>query len=367
MKRRILALMTAMTMALSLGACGLFGTEKEQGTSEDENTLTVWCWGQPSWQYAMEEAAAMYQEEHPEFRIAVTEHSWEDIQKQLQEAGSSGDVTALPDILLVRDQELVEDTDQMADLFADLSESGIDFSQFDEHKTQQTTVDDVLYGLPMDQGTMVLMMRTDLLEKAGLTIDDFTNITWEAFDEMGRTVLEKTGQPMLVVRASGRLRERIPDAVYQTMKEDGVLIEVESEDQYLSAVSGEDTVALIDNCEIFAELMNGNIGAGNWALTNLPAEAQQGDGGHYDTDGGCSWMVTANCEKRELAFDFLKNTFGSSTDLYETLLEDAGLLGSYLPLRQTRTFSGPQAFFDNQTIYVLLTDFNERALQVQQQ
>ena len=41
MKRRILALMTAMTMALSLGACGLFGTEKEQGTSEDENTLTV--------------------------------------------------------------------------------------------------------------------------------------------------------------------------------------------------------------------------------------------------------------------------------------------------------------------------------------
>ena len=66
----------------------------------------------------------MYQEEHPEFRIAVTEHSWEDIQKQLQEAGSSGDVTALPDILLVRDQELVEDTDLMADLFADLSESG---------------------------------------------------------------------------------------------------------------------------------------------------------------------------------------------------------------------------------------------------
>ena len=64
---------------------------------------------------------------------------------------------------------------------------------------------------------------------------------------------------------------------------------------------------------------------------------------------------------------FLKNTFGSSTDLYETLLEDAGLLGSYLPLRQTRTFSGPQAFFDNQTIYVLLTDFNERALQAQQQ
>ena len=34
MKRRILALMTAMTMALSLGACGLFGTEKEQGTSK---------------------------------------------------------------------------------------------------------------------------------------------------------------------------------------------------------------------------------------------------------------------------------------------------------------------------------------------
>lgn len=367
MKRRILAVMAAMMMALSLGACGLFGSEETRGTSEDENTLTVWCWGQSSWQYAMEEAAALYQEEHPEFKLQITERSWEDIQGQLQQAAESGDVTALPDILLVRDRELMEDTDQPENLFADLSESGIDFSRFDEQKTQQTQADGVQYGLPMDQGTMVLMMRTDILEKAGYTIDDFTNITWEVFGEMGRTVLEKTGQPMLVVRTDSPQREQIPDAVYQAMRDEGILIEVESEDQYLSAVSGEDTAALMDGCEIFAELMNGNVGAGSWALTNLPAQAEQGDGAHYVTDGGCSWMVTANCEKRDLAFDFLNATFGSSTELYETLLEDAGLPGSYLPLRQTRAFSEPQEFFSNQTIYILLTDFNERALQAQQQ
>ena len=367
MKKRILALVTAMILALSLEACGLLGTEEAQGTSEDENTLTVWCWGQSSWQFAMEEAESMYQEEHPEFKLQITEHSWEDIQGQLREAAESEDVTALPDILLIRDLEFAEETDRPEELFADLSESGMDFTQFDEQKMQQTQEGDSQYGLPMDQGTMVLMMRTDILEKAGYTIDDFTNITWEAFEEMGRVVLERTGQPMLVVRTDSRQRERIPDAVYQAMKDEGVVIEVESEDQYLSAVSGEDTAALMDDCEIFAELMSGDIGAGNWALTNLPAETEQGDGGHYDTDGGCSWAVTVNCEKQDLAFDFLNATFGSSTELYETLLEDAGLPGSYLPLRQTQTYSGPQEFFSNQTIYILLTDFNEKALQAKQQ
>ena len=71
--------------------------------------------------------------------------------------------------------------------------------------------------------------------------------------------------------------------------------------------------------------------------------------------------MTTHCEKQDLAFDFLRSTFGNNTEFYQTLLDNTGLLGSYLPLWQTSSYSDPQEFFSDQTIYILLTDFYARA------
>lgn len=361
MKKQLTVLVLAGILLLSLGGCGLFGSAKEKGISEDENTLTVWCWDETSYVRAMEKAESLYQQEHPEFKLEITEYSWEKIKEKLKEAKEENDPEILPDIVLIRDNYIMDEDqgEMLKDLFLPLDESGIDFSKFDQEKVQQTTKDKEQYGLPFDLGTVVMALRSDLLEKAGYITDQFTDITWEQFCEYGKTVKEKTGIAMLTVIRDRELQEMIPENIYREMKDSGVLIEVDSEDQYVSAITGEEAVAVIDTCHIFGEIMAASIAEGSWVVTDIPAEENDS---HYLTTGGCSWMVTKNTEKEEMVFDFLKETFGSSSELYAELMEDQGLMGSYLPLRETETYQHPVEYFSNQTLFILLTDFNERAL-----
>ena len=51
--------------------------------------------------------------------------------------------------------------------------------------------------MPFDNGAAIACYRTDILEQAGYTIDDFTDITWEDWIEKAKHVLEVTGCPLL--------------------------------------------------------------------------------------------------------------------------------------------------------------------------
>lgn len=361
MKRKMVSLLLAGTLLISLGGCGLFGSGVEKGTSEDENTLTVWCQGQASYEHSLEKAEAAYQQDNPEFRLEIVEYSQEQIQEKLSAAVRENAMEALPDMILAEDSFVTgEDAEELGDLFRPLDEAGIDFSQFDQSKTQQTSADGKQYGLPLDLGTVVLAVRADLLEKAGYTVDDFSDITWTQFLEQGRVVKEKTGLAMLVMIRDSQVQQRVPQDIYRQMKDDGIVIEVDSQDQYTSAVTGEEAAAVMDAYDVFGELMTASVAEGNWAVTNIPGDESQD---RYMTTGGCSLLVTKNCEKTGLAFGFLKDTFGSDVDLYEELMKDLGFMGAYLPLRETEEYQHPQKYFSGQTVYILLSDYNQRALQ----
>ena len=101
------------------------------------------------------------------------------------------------------------------DVFANLTDSGIDFSQFSEAKVAYSTLDGVNYGVPFDNGAVINCLRTDLLEQAGYTVDDFTDITWSDYMEKAKVVLEKTGLPMLTAQAGS------PDVVMEMLQSCG--------------------------------------------------------------------------------------------------------------------------------------------------
>jgi len=42
-----------------------------------------------------------------------------------------------------------------------------------------------------DNGAVIHALRTDVLAEAGLSIADFTDITWDQYIELGKVVLEK--------------------------------------------------------------------------------------------------------------------------------------------------------------------------------
>ena len=62
---------------------------------------------------------------------------------------------------------------------------------------------------------MIECLRTDMLEEAGFTVDDFTDITWNDFMEKAKLSKRKTGQPILTSQAGS------PDLVMEMLQSCG--------------------------------------------------------------------------------------------------------------------------------------------------
>ena len=85
--------MVVVMMFTLLAGCG--SKEDESAASKDENTLTVWAWDSQFNLYAMEEAAKIYQQKNPDFKLETTEITWDDLQTKLGTIIGSGDFSQL--------------------------------------------------------------------------------------------------------------------------------------------------------------------------------------------------------------------------------------------------------------------------------
>ncbi|NLL43299.1 MAG: extracellular solute-binding protein, partial [Firmicutes bacterium] len=148
--------------------------------------ITVWCWDPLFNIYAMEEAAKIYAEINPDVTINIVETPWDDVQTKLTTAVMAGQLNTLPDILLMQGNALMKNVMNYPGVFYDLTDSGIDFSQFADFKANHTIVEGRNYGVPFDNGAAITALRVDILEEAGYTVDDFTDITWSRFIEIGK-------------------------------------------------------------------------------------------------------------------------------------------------------------------------------------
>ena len=102
---------------------------------------------------------------------------------KLTTIANAGELDALPDIFLIQDASFQKFAQNYPEIFTDLTDSGIDFSQFSAAKTSYSIVNGKNMGIPFDSGTAVNCIRTDYLEQAGFTVEDFTDITWSDYME----------------------------------------------------------------------------------------------------------------------------------------------------------------------------------------
>ena len=402
MKKKFIALLLVLTMAVGLTACGGSGSgeattsanteagETKTGTGEEtkaaaegDNTLTVWCWDPAFNIAAMEEAAAIYKRDNPDFEINIVETPWEDVQTKLTTAASSGDLSTLPDIMLMQDNAFQKNVISYPDVFVDLTDSGIDFSNFGEAKVAYSVIDGKNYGVPFDNGTVIGAYRTDLLEEAGLTVDDFTDITWSEYIENGKKVLEATGKPLLTAVAgeSDMICEMLQSAgasmfnedgsanlvdnttlaevmeIYVEMVESGILVEVNDWNEYTESITKGNVAGTINGCWILATIQTAEDQSGNWGITNMPRLEKAENATNYSNNGGSSWAITTNCENPELAMDFLASTFAGSVELYENILPTTGALATFLPAGESEVYAEPQEFFGGEAIFAKIVEF----------
>ena len=400
MKKKSMTALLCAAMAVSmLGGCG--SNEKDSGQmtdinqggdvegnnakeeNEEENPLTVWCWDSKFNIYAMEEASILYQAEHPEFTMNIVETSWDDIQSALITAAGDGAMEILPDIILIQDNAFQKNVISFPEIFMDLTDSGIDFSQFGQAKTLYSVIDGKNYGVPFDNGAAIACYRTDILKEAGLTLDDFTDINWEEYLEMGKIVLEKTGRPllscqsgepdviMMMLQSCGVSifdddgnpqivgNEALEKAmeIYQQMIEAGVCKLVNSWDEYVQTLTAGTAAGTINGCWIMASIQSAEDQSGKWGLTNIPRLAGIDGATNYSNNGGASWAITANCRNPELAEDFLKSTFAGSVEFYETILQSTGALAAYLPAGDSNVYKKPSEFYGGDTVFQKITEY----------
>ncbi|WP_287715161.1 ABC transporter substrate-binding protein [Blautia sp.] len=407
MRKKIVAAMLASMMVVSLAACGggddgsgsTGGDTKKEDTSgtdekkddaageavaatDDDNTLTVWCWDPNFNIYAINKAAEIYAKDHDGFNVKVTEIQSDDIETKLTTAMSAGDLSTLPDIFLMQDNSFQKYATNYPDIFVDLTDKGIDFTQFSEAKVAYSTLDGKNYGVPFDNGAAISCYRTDMLEQAGYTVDDFTDITWDDFMEKAKVVKEKTGQPLLTQQAGstdiimmmiqsvgascftedGKANivdnEAVKKAVeiYSQMVKDGTLLEVTDWDQYVASINNGTVAGVINGCWIMATVTAQDDQSGRWAITNMPKMEGVGEASNYSNNGGSSWAVTSNCKKPDVAVDFLKSTFGGSTELYDDLIAK-GALATWAPAGDSDVYNQEVPFFSNDKVYAKIVDF----------
>ncbi len=407
MKKKLIALLAAATMVTSLLGCGSTAAEapaadapatEEAAPAEDagadtaeeaapaasgDNTLTVWCWDPAFNMYAMEQAAEVYKQTNPDFVLNVVETPWADVQTKLTTAASSGDLSTLPDILLMQDNAFQKNVISYPDAFTDLTSTGIDFSQFGASKVAYSTVEGKNYGVPFDNGAVIGCYRTDILEQAGYKVEDLTDITWSKYIEIGKDVLAKTGKPllscqsgetdvimMMLQSAGGSLfdAEGNPDmvdndilkevmGVYAELVSTGVCVEVNDWDQYVGSINNETVAGTINGCWIMASIQSVPEQSGKWAITNMPKLEKAASATNYSNNGGSSWAVTANCKNLDLAADFFAKTFAGSVEFYETILPSSGALATYLPAADSTVYAEPQEFFGGDAVFAKITAF----------
>lgn len=392
------AMAAAFPLAIALAACGgdkpaekpesdatddTAATDTDTGGAEG-NELTVWAWDPAFNIYAMKEAEKIYQQDHPDFKLNVIETPWDDIQTKLTTLAMSGTLDELPDIFLIQNNATQKNVINYPDVFAPLTDGPIDFSEFPTSVVDYSVIDGQNYGVPFDSGTAINALRIDVLEEAGYTIDDFTDITWDEYITKGKDVLEKTGKPLLsgvrgeadmimmmlqssghsLFDADGNPTINTPEVKkvleqYAALVDSGVMVEMSSWDEYIGSFVNGDVAGTINGVWIVGSIKTADDQAGLWEITNLPKMDGVDGATNYSANGGSSWAVSST-GNQELAMDFLAATFAGSTELYDIILPGAGAVANWIPAGSSPAYTEPQPFFNDQPIFEMVVGFGEK-------
>ncbi|MCR5620938.1 MAG: extracellular solute-binding protein [Treponema sp.] len=378
--KRIMRFVLSAVLASGIVA-GLAGCSKKEGAAApatDPNApvkLTVWCWDPGFNIYAMKEAAKIYNREKANVTIDIVETPWDDLQQKLIASLSANDPSSLPDIILCQDNAILKNVSSYPNAFVPLN-GKVDLSQFAQFKVAFGEVNGKNYSVPFDNGVTATFLRTDIIADAGLSVDDFKDITWDRFHELGKIVKQKTGKYMIsyvgndpdfvmvALQGAGTWffdeKGKVNIAknpalieglkVYSDMVADGTCLAVPDWNAFVASVNNGQVASSIDGSWMVGIISAQSDQSGKWAITNTPRLSVPG-AKNSSSQGGSSWMIMSNSKHQDVAADFLAKTFAGSKELYETILPSSGAISTWLPAAGSAAYENGNPFFGGQKIY----------------
>lgn len=371
MKKILSALLVAaMVLALAVPAM-----------AEEDGKLLIWCWDVNFNVAAMNIAKEMFQANHPDVEVEVPVQTGSgDLETAIIQAATTNQLNTLADIILVQDNSFQKMVTNYPEVFVDLTDK-YDFTDFAEGKAAFSTVDGKHYGIPFDAGTVVAAYRTDILESAGYTMADLTDITWTRLIEIGKDVKAKTGLPLFSAQAGssdwvqiilkscggsmfnedGSVNIKDNEAlkaamnVYAELVKEGILVEVNSWDEYIGTMSNESVVGTFNGCWILASVMSLADQAGKWDITNLPALDDIEGATNYSSNGGSSWSIIQGNDV-DLAIEFMQCY--RDVEFYNQILPTTSAIASFNPAREGSNYTAVNEFMGT-PVFATIVEYGE--------
>lgn len=380
--KKIMATVLTSIMAFSLVACGSPSGDATSAEKKNDKKITVWAWDENFNVKAANAAKDLYVKDNPDAKVDVVSMTQDDIVQKLHASLSSGTHDGLPDVVLIEDYKIQNFLKAYPNEFKDLSKK-IDQSKFMDFKVKIAKDGDKLYGVPFDSGVASLFYRTDYIEQAGYKKEDMKNLTWDKYIEIGKAVKAKTGKDMLTLNPSdlGVIRmmmqsagswyvkedgktvnvadnQALKDAIvdYKKIVDAGIVKQVSDWDSFVSAFQKGDVATVPTGCWIAPSIQTAKDQSGKWGIAPIPRLGSNTASINASNIGGCSWYILDKVGDSELAADFLAKTFGSSTDLMNTLAKDINLVSTLKDASKCENYNKQSEFFGGQEIF---KDFSE--------
>lgn len=160
------ALAAAVGLTLALSACG--GDAKSgSGDAAEKNALTVWLMNGSVPDKVVQSVNADLAKQHPGATVTVEVQEWNGIQDKLTTALAGNNP---PDVIEMGNTQNAKfsQSGALLDLDADKAKLGID--QWSKGMASSGVWEGKTYGAPLLAANRVVIYRTDLFEKAGVTV-----------------------------------------------------------------------------------------------------------------------------------------------------------------------------------------------------
>lgn len=374
--KKLLAVALSATMLFSLAGCGS-DSSSEKAESTSEKKITIWAWDDSFNVKAANLAKEAYQKNNKDVEVEVVSMAQDDIVQKLNTSLSSGQTSGLPNIVLIEDYRIQYYLNSFPEALKDLSDY-VKASDFSDFKTKVNQKDGKIYGVPFDSGVASLFYRTDYIEKAGYTIEDMKDITWDKFIEIGKAVKKATGKSMLTLDPSdlGQIRMMLQSAgswyvkddgstvnladndvlkeaikTYKAIVDSGISTQISGWDPFVSAFQKGDVASVPTGCWIASSITAAKDQSGKWAAAPLPRLENVDNATNYSNIGGAGWYVLDKVGNSDLAAEFLSKTFASDTALLNDLVSEINLVSTFNKASETENYAKKNEYFSNQEIF----------------
>ncbi|MDO5423454.1 MAG: extracellular solute-binding protein [Eubacteriales bacterium] len=375
MKKKMFKSAAGAAMALSMTATALCGSALTV-SAEEPTEITVWAWDKTMNGTSMEVADSL----DDSVTVNFVEMAKADCLQKIHTVLASGVTDDLPDIVLISDLNAQGYLMSYPDAFLPVDDY-ISYDDFASYKQEMVSYEGVGYGVPFDTGVAALFYRTDYMEEIGVTDEDMQDLTWEEYLALGEKLKEKghmlqTYNPndiaefQIMLQSTGKWftddegqadfvdNEALAECydVFKKLNESDFCQVVSDWTGFAGAINGGDVACVIRGSWITSTIMAGEDQSGLWKMAPIPKMSTEG-ATHYSNQGGSSWFVLKNSENAEAAAQFLANTFGGSTELYDSLLKSNNIIGTYLPASEVEALDAESEYFSGQQINKTLVEW----------